>query len=91
MAEKPKNNAPAETSEDLKTSEVLLTPKEAAKKPISAATLEEAAALFKQDPKDCLSFKDYGECVVLVTVAGQKLKLDKASGEIVNALTGESL
>lgn len=46
------------------------TPPKTTKAPL---TLDDAARLAGQDVKDCLSFKDYGDTVVVVTVAGEKL------------------
>lgn len=40
-------------------------------------TLDDAAVLVGVDVTDCLAFKDYGDSVVIVTVAGQKLTVNK--------------
>jgi hypothetical protein len=40
-------------------------------------TLDDAARLAGQDVKDCLSFKDYGDTVVVVTTSGEKLTVAK--------------
>lgn len=45
--------------------------------PIKDLTLEDAAMLAGLDVKDCLAFKDYGDSVVIVTVAGEKLQVNK--------------
>jgi|GEM_PF-6300244 len=45
--------------------------------PIKDLTLEDAAMLAGLDVKDCLTFKDYGDSVVIVTVDGQKLQANK--------------
>lgn len=40
-------------------------------------TLEQAAKLVQCKPEDIEAFKDYGDFVVVVTVAGQKLRADR--------------
>jgi len=40
-------------------------------------TLAQAAKLVKQKEADCLSFKDYGEWVIVITIDGQKLRAEK--------------
>ncbi len=51
---------------------------ESPKKPNKAVlTLEDAALLADQDISNLLSFKDYGDTVVIVTIAGEKLTVAK--------------
>jgi DNA-binding LytR/AlgR family response regulator len=43
----------------------------------SKLTVAQAAALVKVKTAEVLSFRDYGDYVVVVTTAGQKLRGDK--------------
>jgi hypothetical protein len=46
-------------------------------KPAAELTLSDAAKLVDKPLEDCLSFKDYGDTVVVVTIDGQKITVAK--------------
>jgi hypothetical protein len=52
-------------------------PKEETKPTLAVLTLADAALLARKDLTECLAFKDYGNTVVVVTVAGQKITVAK--------------